>query len=285
MTIKTIKEKFTLDLQGLYPSEEIQSFFMMLSESFLNYSRIDIFLKQAEVLSEETTNKYFDALKRLQNQEPVQYIIGSTEFFGLRFNVNSATLIPRPETEELVRWVLENERGVEMDAILDIGTGSGCIAIALASELPNAAISGLDISEDAIRVAKENAKQNNVAVHFSYTDVLIANSLPGVFSCIVSNPPYVRDSEKDQMASNVLENEPASALYVSNEDPLLFYRKIAQLAKNHLVEGGQIFFEINEYLGKEMIALLRSEGYHEIQIRKDMFGKDRMLRCVFKRID
>ena len=285
MTIKAIKEEFVSGLNGLYPSEEIQSFFILLSESFLNYSRIDTVLKQDEMLTEETIAKYHKAISKLQNQEPIQYILGATEFFGLPFKISSATLIPRPETEELVQWVLEIEKNsdLNMDTILDIGTGSGCIAIALASKLPNAAISALDISETSIDVAKANAKQNNVVVNFMHTDILIETSLPATYSCIVSNPPYVRVSEKDQMAPNVLENEPSAALFVSNEDPLLFYRKIAQLAKNHLVDGGQLFFEINEYLSKEMIALLTSEGYHQVQVRKDIFGKDRMLSCVFKK--
>jgi release factor glutamine methyltransferase len=285
MTLKAIKEEFASNLMGLYPSEEIQSFFMLLSESFLNYSRIDTVLKQDEALSEEIILKYREAQRRLQNDEPIQYIIGTTEFFGLPFKVTSATLIPRPETEELVQWVLETERkgDLKMDSLMDIGTGSGCIAIALAKHLPKARVSALDISEEAIKVATENAAQNGVAVNFMHTDILSVTTLPASYACIVSNPPYVRNKEKKQMAPNVLDNEPASALYVSNKDPLLFYRKIAQLSKNHLVAGGQLFFEINEYLSKEMIALLTSEGYRQIQVRKDMFGKDRMLRCIFKK--
>lgn len=285
MKLKAVKQAFEEGLQDLYPSEEIQSFFVLLSEFLLNYSRLDTVLNQSEILSEETITTYGDALKRLQNQEPIQYIIGATEFFSMPLKVNSATLIPRPETEELVQWVLDfaHETDIQVDSLLDIGTGSGCIAIALAKHVPEARVSALDISEEAIKVATENAKQNDVAVNFMHTDILSVTTLPASYACIVSNPPYVRNKEKKQMAPNVLENEPASALYVSDEDPLLFYRKIAQLAKGHLINGGQLFFEINEYLSKEMIALLTSEGYSDVEVRKDMYGKDRMLRGTFKK--
>lgn len=194
--------------------------------------------------------------------------------------MNKHTLIPRPETEELVEWILINpEFKFQNPQFLDIGTGSGCIAISLAKNLPNAKVSALDISEEALKIAKGNAKLNKVEVDFFQTDILAAETLSKKYDVIVSNPPYVRELEKKQMQQNVLKYEPYSALYVKDEDPLLFYRAISRLAKNHLNPGGKLFFEINEYLAYEMTELLKAEGFKNIEIKKDIYGKDRMLKC------
>ncbi len=279
MKISDLKSNFKKTLSELYPSEEIQSFFNILSEKYLNLSRIEIALNRDRRLTETEAEKFQKAILRLQNHEPVQFIIDETEFYGLPFKVNKHTLIPRPETEELVEWILSGFPPSGARGILDIGTGSGCIAISLAKNLPNAKISALDISEEALKIAEANAKLNKVEVNFFQKDILAAETLPKKYDVIVSNPPYVRELEKKQMQQNVLKYEPHSALYVKDEDPLLFYRAISRLAKNHLNPGGKLFFEINEYLAYEMTELLKAEGFKNIEIKKDIYGKDRMLKC------
>ncbi len=279
MKISDLKSNFKKSLSELYPSEEVQSFFNILSEKYLNLSRIEIALNPERTISATEAEKFQKAILRLQNHEPIQYIIGETEFYGLPFKVNKHTLIPRPETEELVEWILSGFPPSGARGILDIGTGTGCIAISLAKNLPNAKISALDISEEALKIAEANAKLNKVEVNFFQTDILAAETLPKKYDVIVSNPPYVRELEKKQMQQNVLKYEPHSALYVKDEDPLLFYRAISRLAKNHLNPGGKLFFEINEYLAYEMTELLKAEGFKNIEIKKDIYGKDRMLKC------
>jgi release factor glutamine methyltransferase len=280
LNLAELKKNFTTTLSGIYPSEEIQSFFNILSEKYLNLSRIEIALNPEKEISKENTEKFQAALLRLKNYEPIQYIIGETEFYGFPFKVNKHTLIPRPETEELVEWILSNsEFRIQNSEFLDIGTGSGCIAISLAKNLPNAQISALDISEEALKVAQQNSELNKVKVDFIQTDILKTKTLQKKYDVIVSNPPYVRELEKKQMQQNVLKYEPDSALYVKDKDPLLFYRVISQLAKNHLKANGKLFFEINEYLADELTELLKSEGFQNIEIKKDIFGKDRMLKC------
>ena len=252
----------------------------------MKFSGIEIALNPEKEIPEETVQNFQNALFRLKNHEPIQYIVGETDFFGLPFKVNQHTLIPRPETEELVEWILSETpplKGVGgmflNQQLLDIGTGSGCIAISLAKNLPNSKISALDISENALEVARENAEINNIEVDFFQADILKEKSLPKQFDIIVSNPPYVRNLEKGMMQQNVLEHEPETALFVADGDPLVFYRAISKLAKKHLKPKGKLFFEINEYLGEEMKSLLKSEGFRNIEVKKDIFGKDRMLKC------
>ncbi|QIE60704.1 peptide chain release factor N(5)-glutamine methyltransferase [Rasiella rasia] len=278
MTLKQLKSNFTATLSENYPLEEVATFFNWLAEAYLGYSRFDISSNGPLEVTSNIETKFLDAMKRLQNYEPIQYIIGDTEFFGLPFKVTPATLIPRPETEELVQWILSDFENVA-PSILDIGTGSGCIAISLAKNLENAAVSAVDISEEALHIAKQNALDNEVSVNFYQADILALNTLPHTYDCIVSNPPYVRALEKEFMQPNVLKHEPESALFVSNDNPLVFYTKIARLAEAHLSVNGTLYFEINEYLGKEMQDMLKAEGFAEIELRKDIFGKDRMLRC------
>ena len=215
----------------------------------------------------------------MRHFEPIQYILGETEFYGLPFKVTPATLIPRPETEELVDWIIAN-CNKNPKTLLDIGTGSGCIAIALAKNLPAVKVSAMDISEEALKVASENAIYNKVTVNFSKKDILGTSTLPQKYDVIISNPPYVRNSEKEMMQKNVLDFEPASALFVEDDNPLLFYSKIAKLAKNYLNPNGFLFFEINEYLSKEVIQLLERESFSEIELKQDFFGKDRMIKCT-----
>ena len=282
MQLKELKTQFVTELSGLYPSEEVQSFFNLLAEYMLKYTRLDIALKTAEVISEENQQQFQEATLRLKQFEPIQYIIGETEFYGFNFKVTPATLIPRPETEELVQWMVDEYKTAqpnESTRILDIGTGSGCIAIALAKSVSQAHVSALDFSKEALAIAQANAQANRAPVTFVELDILKTNALPGTYDLIVSNPPYVRDLEKKMMQPNVLSFEPESALFVSDSDPLLFYRKIAELGKQHLTSDGRLFFEINEYLSKELAELLASIGYSEITVKKDIFGKDRMLSC------
>ena len=280
MKLSQLKINFTTVLQGVYDKEEVHCFFYILCDFFLQYSRFEVSMSQDTVVSAKNITVFEKALLRLKKQEPIQYILGTTEFYGLTFKVNKHTLIPRPETEELVDWVLSNLHDQDsMLDILDIGTGSGCIAISLAKNIPTAIVSGLDVSEKALEIAKENAVKNQVLVSFCQKDILRTTSLEKKYDVIVSNPPYVRQLEKKAMNPNVLDYEPGVALFVPNEDPLLFYRKIAQLAMVSLQTRGWLYFEINEYLSKEMDVLLKDIGFANIEIKKDFREVPRMIKC------
>lgn len=280
MKLSQLKINFTTQLQGVYDREEIHSFFYILCDFFLQYSRFEVSMALDTVVSAKNITAFEMALLRLKKQQPIQYIVGHTEFYGLTFKVNKHTLIPRPETEQLVDWIISNHKhqgsGLE---ILDIGTGSGCIAVALAKNFSKASISGLDILEKALEVAQENAIKNQVLVSFCQKDILETTALEKKYDVVVSNPPYVRQLEKKAMSANVLDNEPGGALFVPNEDPLLFYRKIAQLALVSLQEKGWLYFEINEYLSNEMDALLNEIGFVNIEIKKDFRAVPRMIKC------
>ena len=279
MLIQEFKNHFFSELSYLYPETEIQSFFMILVEYKLHLSRIQLALEHNFELDNDDLDFLQNALLKLKNQIPVQYIVGETAFCGLLFKVDKNVLIPRPETEELVEWILQNHKKSESLKILDIGTGSGCIAISLAKNLPNAKVFALDVSAEALIVAKNNGEMNQVTVDFILADILTIERLPDTFDIMVSNPPYVRESEKDLMQQNVLSNEPHIALFVENENPLLFYDKIAELAKSHLTENGVLYFEINQYLGKETVDLLKSKSFKNIELKKDIYGVDRMVKC------
>jgi release factor glutamine methyltransferase len=279
LTIRELKSEFQDSLIDLYPSEEVQSFFSILSEEYLNLSRIETVLKPDTLLSDKNIEQFKNTIKRLKDFEPIQYILGKTEFYSLPFIVNQDVLIPRPETEELVDWIINDFKDTEKISILDIGTGSGCIGISLAYNIKNARVSVLDVSEKALSVAKENTLINKVDITFLKEDILKGNQLPQKYNIIVSNPPYVRISEKEAMKNNVLKHEPGLALFVENNDPLLFYEKIASLAQTYLLPEGCLYFEINEYLGNDMKQLLKNKGFKDVDIKKDMFGKDRMVKC------
>ncbi|MFO7721396.1 MAG: peptide chain release factor N(5)-glutamine methyltransferase [Gillisia sp.] len=279
MLVSQIKTKFFDQLKEEYPSGEIQSFFNLLTEAYLKMSRLDLALDHGRELSIAEEKMFEDSLLRLLKHEPIQYIIGETEFFGLKFKVNNNVLIPRPETEELVHWILEDFKNLKTGelSILDIGTGSGCIAISLAKKLPNARVSAIDISEEALKIAASNARMNDVEIDFIMQDILKTTELPEKYDLIVSNPPYVRELEKKEMHRNVLENEPEMALYVKDQEPLIFYQKITKLAETGLNQGGSLYFEINQYLGKETEEVLNRSGFKSFS-GKDMFGNDRMLK-------
>lgn len=282
MKLKTIQNIYKEELGDLYPLEEIDSFFYILLDAYYKIARIDLAMDYD--LSVINTKPILNALELLKAQKPIQYILGETEFYGLMFKVNKNTLIPRPETEELVGWVIKDCVGKEKEVkILDIGTGSGCIAISLAKNLPKAKVFALDVSREALEVAKENAKLNAVDVEFveaSILDIPYSEYVlkPHAFDIIVSNPPYVRNLEKELMQPNVLENEPHLALFVENENPLQFYKVITDFAIKKLNKQGCLFFEINEYLGKEMIHLLSTSHFRNIKLKQDIFKKDRMIK-------
>ena len=278
--LSQLKIKFLNLLKDEYPAQEVSSFFNLLIESYLGMNRLDFALKQGKELTLEEKEKFESAIHRLSLHEPIQYIIGETEFFGLKFKVNKNVLIPRPETEELVQWILDDVGESKTPSnlkILDIGTGSGCIAISLAKNLPNAEVFALDISEKALKTARENATLNKVNVNFIQADILNLEALTGKFDIIVSNPPYVREMEKVEMHLNVLENEPDLALYVKDIDPLIFYGIIAKLAQAGPQKNGDLYFEINQYLAKETEEILKNFGF-KTELKKDIFGNYRMLR-------
>ena len=280
MKLSQLNIHFVTQLQGAYHKEEINSFFYMLCNFFLQFSRFEVSTSKDTLVSKSNIARFEAALLRLQAQEPIQYILGCVAFYGLTFKVNKHTLIPRPETEELVDWMVSDFQNQDtMFDILDIGTGSGCIAIALAKNLPKTSLSAIDISENALVVAQENALKNQVLVSFCQKDIVNTNCLEKKYDVIVSNPPYVRQLEKKAMSANVLEYEPSTALFVPNEDPLLFYRKIAQLAQDSLYSKGWLYFEINEYLSLEMEILLHEIGYINIEIRNDFRAVPRMIKC------
>ena len=278
MKLSRLKGNFLEILKEEYPPHEVNSFFNLLTEAFLGMTRLQVALDPDKEISEQEQQKLEDALQRLQKHEPIQYILGETEFFGLTFKVDKNVLIPRPETEELVEWILSDVKDREQTiSILDIGAGSGCIAISLAKNISHAKVTAIDISEGALEIAKTNAENNKVNVEFIQQDILGAETLPSKYDIIVSNPPYVRELEKKEMQANVLNNEPAGAMYVKDEDPLVFYRKITALAKENLEPGGALYFEINQYLGEETKALL-TNNYFTASLKKDIFGSDRMLK-------
>ncbi|SDR79990.1 release factor glutamine methyltransferase [Polaribacter sp. KT25b] len=286
MTVSLYREEFSTKLSDIYPKTEIDSFFFILMDEFLNLKRINITLQPDFRIPYDIFILLQNALERLKNEEPIQYIIGNTEFYGFPFLVDENTLIPRPETEELVEWILlEVEKLESLKVgkplnILDIGTGTGCIPISLAKNLPTAIISAIDVSSDALKIAKKNADLNNVEIEFIETDILKTNSLSKQFDIIISNPPYVRELEKVEIQNNVLQNEPHLALFVSDENPLIFYDKIADLAKKQLTKNGLLFFEINQYLGNETVKMLEKKGFKNIELRKDLFGNNRMIKAI-----
>lgn len=277
-----IIEYIRKELDGLYPTGEIRSFEMMIFEHVMNYSRIDFHLKRSEPIPTEKREEIKKIVEKLKQHQPIQYIIGEAHFYGLKFKVTPAVLIPRPETEELVDWILKSNK-LPFPSILDIGTGSGCIPVTLKKELPESTVSAIDISTQALEIATSNAENNSVAVKYIHSNILEweKTEWPSKYDIIVSNPPYVRELEKKQMERNVLDHEPHLALFVDNDNALVFYRRIVDFAQKHLNLGGQLFFEINEALGQQMIQLMEDNGFSEIELRKDLQGKDRMIRGIF----
>ncbi|NMH89453.1 peptide chain release factor N(5)-glutamine methyltransferase [Flavivirga sp. Y03] len=285
MKLKDIQGLFHKELDVIYGKEETDSFFFILIEAYYETKRIQLALHPDYEIDNPDT--ILNALQLLKDEQPIQYILGNTEFCGLPFKVNNHVLIPRPETEELVDWILKplkNEQSTtNRYTILDVGTGSGCIAVSLAKRLPNAKIYALDVSGEALKIAKQNAKLNNVAIEFIEANILniktsIADYENLKFDIIVSNPPYIREQEKKFMKPNVIDNEPHLALFVKDENPLQFYEAIIRFALGNLRDEGLLYFEINEYLSKDMIQLLKKNNFNKIVLKQDIFKKDRMIK-------
>jgi len=287
MTLKELQHHFHEQLDDHHGKNEVSSFFRILVDHFLNLKPVDVVINPNETISDINIQHFLDAIKRLKVEEPIQYITGETEFYGLQFKVNPNTLIPRPETEELVDWILSHKPSafIQELTILDIGTGSGCIAVSLAKSLPEAKIYALDISSVALKIANENARLNKVEVEFIEGDIL-ANChaelalAPNQFDIIVSNPPYVREVEKSTLKNNVLNYEPHLALFVKNDDSLQFYKAICEFAVHNLKPNGMLFFEINQYLGAETEQLLKAFNFKSVELRKDLSGNDRMIKAI-----
>ena len=279
MYLKEVKAIFHKELDAIYPKEEVDSFFAMMMEHYLGLERFALALDPNLIITKEEEQPFFEGLAGLGLERPIQYILGKAYFMDMDFVVNDKVLVPRPETEELVRWIL-SEPGIKSQnpRILDIGTGCGCIAISLAKNLPNAKVYALDISGEALEVARENAVRNGVAINFMEADIFALDSLPEKFDLIISNPPYVREQEKNMIKNNVKGYEPDLALFVPDKDPLIFYKRIVQFALGNLKKDGLLFFEINQYLEKETRQLLEDQNFSEIELRKDMFGNYRMLK-------
>ncbi|HAN00754.1 MAG TPA: peptide chain release factor N(5)-glutamine methyltransferase [Marinilabiliales bacterium] len=280
-SIKNIQLECRALLGSVYPIREIDSILFLVFEKVGNLSRLQIISNSDTKISISVYNQIMGIVERLLNYEPIQYILEETEFYGLLFKVNQSVLIPRPETEELVHWIVEDGKNKPVKAI-DFGTGSGCIAISLAKLIPDSKVHAVDISEQALLVASENALRNGTVLTFHQADILTDafGFLAADFDLVVSNPPYIREKEKVLMQRNVLDYEPVTALFVSDADPLIFYRRIAQLSKKLLKKGGALYFEINEGLGNEMIQLLEELNYLEIELRCDLHGKRRMMKAT-----
>jgi release factor glutamine methyltransferase len=310
MQLTTYRTQFVNSLSAGVDEAEAQSFFYLVVEQVHQLKRIDLALEPTYTITEAQWQQWESIRLRLLNQEPIQYILGSTSFYGLPFKVNPAVLIPRPETEELVEWILKSFKFIPQSLhqsayassqvssfrdsfnqahhlppttyfpkFLDIGTGSGCIAIALAKNLPEAQVSALDVSAKALEIARLNTQQNGVQINFICQNILETTKLDQQFEVIVSNPPYVRELEKHEILPNVLEHEPHLALFVADEDPLLFYRKIGELAFESLTPTGSLFVEINQYLGEASLLLFRQIGFTQVELKKDLYGNDRMIRA------
>ena len=276
--MKRIITRINDGLSHCYSAGEIKAFTRIIATELLGISQMAYFLKDNITLTAEQEELLDNAIERLKKQEPIQYILGYSDFCGLRFKVTPATLIPRPETSELVEWIASEATGNEK--ILDIGTGSGCIAVSLARKLPQSSTEAWDISPEALAIATENSIASNCMVTFRQVDILEHKSAEEQFDIVVSNPPYIRELEKSGMEANVLDWEPHTALFVPDSDPLLFYRTIAEKSLTMLRSGGKLYFEINREFGNETVQMLAALGYTDIELRKDFADNDRMIKAT-----
>ena len=280
MKIKLYKLFFIEELSAIYDVHEAESFFYLILENKNNLKRIDLALNPELDFLDKDLEVWKTILDKLKLEIPIQYILGTTSFYGLEFVVDNNVLIPRPETEELVQWIITDNNTKENLKILDIGTGSGCIAISLVKNILNSDVFALDVSVKALAIAKKNANINDANITLIQKNILDIIDLNQKFDIIVSNPPYVRNLEKNEIEKNVLDHEPHLALFVNDNDALIFYKKIAELAKINLTKNGLLYFEINQYLAKETIALLVHLGFKNIELRQDIYGNDRMIKCT-----
>ncbi|PLX14245.1 MAG: peptide chain release factor N(5)-glutamine methyltransferase [Marinilabiliales bacterium] len=281
-SIKKIISFIKSELKDIYPIEEINSFVYIIFDEVLKYSRTKVLVSSEHEVNNESIKQIYSITKELKQQKPIQYIFEKTTFYELLFRVNPSVLIPRPETEELVEWIIaENKNKVQK--ILDIGTGSGCIAISLAKNLVGSTVYAADVSAEALKIAEENCRLNKVPIQLFQLDILNPkNNIDQKFDIIVSNPQYIAEKEKNLMQANVLNHEPELALFVSDEDPLVFYKSIVNFGLSHLNSNGQLFFEINESYGSKMFELLNEKGFSHISLKKDINGKDRMIKGILK---
>ena len=280
--IGDIRSYYAQKLFKFYDERETEVFIFMLIEEYTGILKLDIFMDPEQTINESELLKIHFAVKDLMNYKPIQYILGKTEFYGLPILVNTNVLIPRPETEELVDWVINDTKQNQEYRVLDIGSGSGCIAIALKHTLPNLNIQAIDFSLGAIEVAEQNAKMNQANVSFHHINLLDKSEWGklGYYDIIISNPPYVRHAEKSQMRKNVLNYEPGSAFFVDDKNPLIFYNSIAEFAQSYLNKNGSLYCEINQYLGDETSKLFESFGFKDIQLKKDLKGNNRFIKAV-----
>jgi release factor glutamine methyltransferase len=280
--LKALRDNMIRELRNIYPEKECINMISMLFYSVAGTEKKDFLLDPARLVKENIKAELLGKFSELLNHKPIQYVTGTAYFYDLELEVDPSVLIPRPETEELVKWITDDHGKEQELKVLDIGTGSGCIILVLNRLLKKPVGTATDISEKALAIASRNALKYGIRVDFRKMDILDEttwNEL-GKFDIIVSNPPYVREMEKKEMQANVLEYEPPEALFVPDDDPLLFYRAIARFSKQHLSGNGKLYQEINENLGDETVILLKNEGFKEIILKKDMRGKDRMIRCL-----
>lgn len=277
--VSAIYKETVQELTSIYGLREAEIMGNMLFEDLLGLSKTDRLLRPELMLKTENIGKISSAVERLLRHEPIQHVIGYTHFYGRKFKVNKHTLVPRPETEELVELIIKENQKRHLK-ILDVGTGTGCIPISLALEMKESDVYAIDISAEALALAKENAQLNQANISFSKTDILTGELKENELDIIVSNPPYIPHLEKSEMDKNVLDYDPEIALFVPDEDPLLFYRVIGEKAQKALKTGGKLYFEIHEKYGKATAELLENQGYRQVSVFQDLQGKDRMVRAI-----
>ncbi len=273
-------------LKGFYPPEEVQALVRLIMERICGISTYQLLLGKDKDLSDTEKSKIKEIVNGLRAYKPIQYLLGIADFYGMEFKVTPAVLIPRPETAELVNRIVQDFQG-QTPRVLDIGTGSGCIAITLAKHLPKTRVMAIDISAEALAIAEENARTNKVEALFARFDILSADTADKLcpeesFDCVVSNPPYVMEKEKKEMEANVLENEPHLALFVPDDDPLLFYQAISRFARKRLSENGRLYLEINARCGQAIQALLKADGFTNVELIQDLYGKDRFIKAKYR---
>lgn len=279
-TVGAVVDWLKESLQECFSTGEVRTMINLTFEKHLNLSGSKLVLERDKRMSESEVLVFLNVLKRLKKDEPIQYILGETEFFGLPMQVNSSVLIPRPETEELVDWIVtENQQGT----LVDVGTGSGCIPLAIKRQLPQMQVTAIDVSEGALAVAKGNAEANDLPVDFRLHDVLL-HGLPTdqTWDVVVSNPPYVLEGERSELAAHVVDHEPSLALFVPDTDPLLFYRRILEDVLHQELFQTKVYFELHYQMGPALVELAKGMGFQQVELRKDLQGKDRMLKCRYE---
>lgn len=281
---KDLANQYQDALSTLYPPAEIKQLFLMTYAFVTNQNSVHYTLNSTQEISDTCAQKFIQVLDELKTGRPIQHILQTADFYGMRLSVNEHTLIPRPETEELVAWIIQEHQNSESLSILDIGTGSGCIALALQKHLPHAIIDAIDVQNEALTIARGNAAKLQLPVNFIAADILEWDSFmqpQQQYDIIVSNPPYITPAEQNDMHQNVLLYEPHSALFVEEQAPLLFYDVISEIGKKHLSPSGSLYFEINQYLAAETCDLLSKKGYTAITLRKDLNQAERMIKAAF----